>query len=266
MDSTTSGVDTSHLTVVKLSSYGLPWTLGTGVGTVVAALVVVLGYGRMFISCTRANSEATPQCALVTRRLVGEVREDLSPYASSVRMAQVELTDEEQPGPTLGVTAERGTRWLRLGKRNEEVVSAFERFLESPKQERLELFLSDDGGWLFLLPLSGLLGLGLISFLQTTGRITLDMRTGAVRLNSRSFRHPTIDVRFNLNEVDSFETEAVEDTEFRALVMMKKAGERCWLLSGGDSDTYEARDALQRALTVYRARREASSALVSDES
>jgi len=108
--------------------------------------------------------------------------------------------------------------------------------------------------------------LGLISYLRTTGRITLDMRTGAVRLTSSSFRDPTINVRFNLDEVDRFETEAVEDTEFRALVMMKKGGERCWLLSGGDSDTYEARDALQRALTLYRARREASSGLVSDAS
>lgn len=262
--SSTRGVETSHLTVVKLSSYGLPWTLGTGVCTVVAALVAVLGYGRMFISCTRATSEAKPQCALVTRGLVGEVREDLSPYASSVSISEMELSDEGS-GPTLGVATERRTRWLRLGKRNEEVVSAFGRFLESPKEERLELFVSDDGGGLFLLPLLGLLVLGVISYLQTTGRITLDMRTGAGRLTSKSFRHPTIDLRFNLNEVHSFETEAVEDTEFRALVM-KKAGERVWLLSGGDSDTYEAREALQRALTLYHSRRETSSEPVSDES
>jgi hypothetical protein len=255
--SSTSGVDASHLMVVKLSRYGLPWTLGTGVGTVMAALVAVLGYGRVFISCTRANSEATPQCALVTRHLVGEVREDLSPYASSVHMNEVALS-EEDPQPTLGVTAERGTRWLRLGRRNEEVVSAFARFLESPQEERLELFLSDDNGWLFVLPFSGLLVLGLIALMQTTGRITLDTRTGAARLTSSSFRGPSHEVSFNLDEVDTFETEAVEDTEFRALVM-KKAGERSWLLTGGDSDTHEARDALQRTLTAYRARRKDSS-------
>lgn len=249
----TRGVDTSHLTVVKLSRYGLPWTLGLGVGTGVAALVAVLGYGRVFISCTRADSEAAPQCALVTRRLVGEAREDLSPYASSVRLAEVELSDEDHPRPTLGVTAERGTRWLRLGSRDEEVVSAFARFLESPGEERLELFLSDEGGWLFLLSFSGLLALGVVLLLQRRGRITLDMRTGEARLTSSGFQGPSIDMGFNLDEVLAFETEAVEDTEFRALVMVK-AGERSWLLTGGDSDTHEACDALQRALTAYRAR------------
>jgi hypothetical protein len=252
----TGGVDTSHLTVVKLSRYGWPWTLGLGVGTGVAALVAVLGYGRVFISCTRANSDATPQCALVTRHLVGEVRENLSPYASSVRMAEVALSDED-PRPTLGVTAERGTRWLRLGSRDEEVVSTFARFLESPGEERLELFLSDDGGWLFMLPLSGLLALGMVLLLQTTGRITVDTRTGAARVTSRGFRGPSLEVGFNLDEVRAFETEAVGDTEFRALVM-EKAGERSWLLTGGDSDTHEACEALQRALMAYRARRKAS--------
>jgi hypothetical protein len=253
----TRGVDTSHLTVVKLSRYGLPWTLGLGVGTGVAALVAVLGYGRVFISCTRANSEAAPQCALVTRHLVGEAREHLSPYASSVQMSEVALSDED-PRPTLGVTAEGGTRWLRLGRRDEEVVSAFARFLESPGEERLELFLSDDGGGLFMLPFSGLLALGFVLLLQTTGRITLDMRTGEARLTSSGFRGPSTEVGFKLDEVRAFETEAVEDTEFRALVMVK-AGERSWLLTGGDSDTQEACDALQRALTAYRARRKASS-------
>lgn len=253
----TGSVDTSHLTVVKLSRYGWPWTLGTGVGTGVAALVAVLGYGRLFISCTRADSEATPQCALVTRHLVGEVRENLSPYASSVHLNEVALSDED-PGPTLGVTAERGTRWLRLGRRNEEVVSAFARFLESPGEQRLELFLSDDGEGLFMLPFTGLLALGVLFLLQTRGRITLDTRTGAAKVTSRGFRGPSLEVSFNLDEVRTFETEAVEDTEFRALVMERR-GERSWLLTGGDSDTHEACAALQRALTAYRARRKDSS-------
>jgi hypothetical protein len=138
------------------------------------------------------------------------------------------------------------------------VVSAFARFLESPGQERLELFLSDEGGWLFVLPFSGLLALGVFLLLQTTGRITVDTRTGAAKVTSSGFRGPSLEVVFNLDEVGTFETEAVEDTEFRALVM-ERAGERSWLLTGGDSDTYAACDALRRALTAYRARRKASS-------